>query len=256
MTSLNIELPNELKRVEREAQRILKAKAKGVKLPAVKKSKAGMQYARRLSRYKEITGKKRLSSVEKTALHLFTPTQVARRASVTSQKYARRVKAYKARYGEPDAAALYALQFAGPGTVARRIGVEEKPKKDKKASEDWSVFTPVSLPGVSWVRLPSAFTQGWPHESGSYQYNNSRILWLDNAAAPINLQLLFENGQSGYDHTNADFFHDFLGTIFRGRYLYDPNNDGSHFMVLASEWANVAELAPDYVTSRKYKKKE
>lgn len=254
MTSLNIELPNELKRVEREAQRILTAKAKGVKLPAAKKSKAGTQYARRLSRYKEITGKKRLSRVEKTALHLFTPSQVARRASVTSQKYARRVKAYKARFGEPDAAALYSLQFSGPVTTARRLDVEEKPKKDKKP-EEWSVFTPVSLPGVSWVRLSSAFTQGWPHASGSYQYNNSRILWLDNAAAPINLQLLFENGQSGYDHTNADFFHDFLGAIFHGRYLYDPNNDGSHFVVIASEWMNVAELAPDYATSRKYKKK-
>lgn len=255
MTSFNIELPDELKRVEREARRILTAKAKGVKLPAAKKSKAGMQYARRLSRYKEITGKKRLSSVEKTALHLFTPSQVARRASVISSKYARRVKAYKARYGEPDASALYLLQFSGPVTTARRLGVEEKPKKDKK-SENWAVFTPVSLLGVSWVRLPSAFTQGWPHASGSYQYNNSRILWLDNAAAPINLQLLFENGQSGYDHTNADFFKDFLGTIFHGRYLYDPNNDGSHFMVLASEWANVAELAPDYATSRKYRTKE
>lgn len=256
MTSININLPNELKRVEREAQRVLAAKAKGVKLPAVKKSKAGMQYARRLSRYKEITGKKRLSRVEKTALHLFTPTQVARRASVTSQKYARRVKAYKARYGEPDATALYALQFAGPVTAAKRIGVEEKPKEDRKASEDWAVFTPVTLPGVSWLRLPSAFTNGWGHESGTYQYNNSRILWLDNSAAPINLQMLFDNGHSGYDHTNADFFHDFLGTIYRGKYLYDPNNDGSHFMVLASEWLNVAELAPDYATSRKYKKKE
>lgn len=256
MTSININLPNELKRVEREARRILAAKAKGVKIPTAKKSKAGMQYARRLSRYKEITGKKRLSSVEKTALHLFTPTQVARRVSVTSQKYARRVKSYKARYGEPNEAALYVLQFAGPATAARRVGVEEKPKKDQKASEEWAVFTPVLLPGVSWVRLPSAFTNGWGHESGTYQYNNSRILWLDNAAAPINLQLLFENGQRGYDHTNADFFRDFLGTIFHGRYLYDPNNDGSHFIVLASEWLNVAELAPDYVTSRKYKKKE
>lgn len=256
MTSININLPNELKRVEREARRILAAKAKGVKLPKVKKSKSGMKYARRLSRYKEMTGKKRLSSVEKTALHLFTPMQVARRVSVTSQKYARRVKAYKARYGEPNEAALYALQFAGPVTAARRVGVEEKPKKDQKASGEWAVFTPVALPGVSWVRLPSAFTNGWGHESGTYQYNNSRILWLDNAAAPINLQLLFENGQSGYDHTNADFFRDFLGTIFRGKYLYDPNNDGSHFIVLASEWLNVAELAPDYATSRKYKKKE
>lgn len=251
MTSINVELPDELKRVEREAKRILTAKAKGVKLPAVKKSKAGMQYARRLTRYKEITGKKRLSRVEKTALHMFTPMQVARRASVTSSKYARRVKAYKARYGEPDAAALYSLQFAGPVTTARRLGVEEKPK----ASDEWAVFTPVFLPGVSWVRLPSAFTQGWPHSSGSYQYNNSRILWLDNSAALINLGLLFEKGQSGYDHTNADFFSDFLGTIFHGYYLYDPNDDGSHFIVLASEWENVAELAPDYVTSRKYKKK-
>ena len=250
MTSLNIELPSELKRVEREARKILAAKAKGVKIPAAKKSKAGMQYARRLSRYKEITGKKRLSRVEKTALHLFTPTPVSRRASVTSPKYARRVKAYKARYGEPNALALYSLQFIGPATAAKRMGVAEKPKEDK----NWSVFTPVLLPGVSWIRLPSAFTRGWPHASGSYQYNNSRILWLDNSATPINLQLLFENGQSGYDHTNADFFHDFLGTIFRGRYLYDPNSDGSHFMVLASEWADVAELAPDYATSRKYKK--
>lgn len=256
MTSININLPNELKRVEREAQRILAAKAKGVKLPKVKKSKSGMKYARRLSRYKEITGKKRLSRVEKTALHLFTPMQVARRVSVTSQKYARRVKSYKARYGEPNEAALYALQFAGPVTAARRVGVEEKPKKDQKASEEWAVFTPVALPGVSWVRLPSSFTNGWGHESGTYQYNNSRILWLDNAAAPINLQLLFEKGQSGYDHTNADFFRDFLGTIFHGKYLYDPNNDGSHFIAFASEWLNVAELAPDYVTSRKYKKKE
>lgn len=248
MTNISIELSDELKRVEREAKRILTAKAKGVKLPAAKKSMAGMKYARRLTRYKELTGKKRLSSVEKTALHLFTPTQVSRRASVTSPKYARRVKAYKARYGEPSSAALYFLQFTGPVTAAKRIGVEGKP-------EDWSVFTPVLLPGVSWMRLPSAFTQGWPHASGSYQYNNSRILWLDNSATPINLQLLFENGQAGYDHTNADFFHDFLGTIFRGRYVYDPNNDGSHFMVLASEWANVAELAPDYATSRKYKKR-
>lgn len=250
MTSININLPDELKRVEREAKRILTAKAKGVKLPAVKKSKAGMQYARRLTRYKEITGKKRLSSVEKTALHLFTPTQVARRASVTSKKYARRVKAYKAKFGEPNASALYMLQFLGPVTAAKRIGAEKPPK------DEWSVFTPVSLPGVSWMRLPSAFTHGWSHGSNSYQYKNSGILWLDNSAEPIDLQKLFKDGVDGNDHTNADFFKTFLGDIFHGRYIYDPNNDDSHFIVLASEWADDLELASDYVTSRKYRKKE
>lgn len=251
---------DEIRRVERQAQKVLRAMSNGIKPATVKAPKVAKSYACRVKQYKARTGKKRLRRDEKAALHLFTPSQVQKRVETTSTKYAARVKRFRSMYGEPTQLELYMLQYAAPKATARKSGrpVDEE-KKEKRKGEtpiEWETFTPVVLPGATWISLPSAFTDGWSHRSGSFMYANARILWLDNSAQPINMQQLFDKGEDGYDHSKHDFFSDFTADIWNGRYTYDPAGDGSHFIVLTSEWNECEELDPDYLKTGRYKRRE
>lgn len=245
MVSIRIDL-SEAKRIEREAQKILKAQAQGVSPRKITGTKESRKYAKKIRKLRELTGKKRLTYDQKKALHNFTAKQVAKRVDAGSKTYARRLKAFEKIYGPADEQARYTLEYLTPTSAAKKLELE--------ADLEEATFSEVSLPKKTWNELPAAFKK-WDHGSGSYMYENSEILWLDNAALPIDMQNLFDDGDDGDDHTNRDFFKKFTKELWGGTYIYEPKGSKAHpnhIMVLASEWAEVVELPDDWVETRKY----
>lgn len=256
MVSLRIDL-SEAKKIEREAQKILKAKAQGVSARKVKGTAESRAYAKKLRKFKELTGKKRLTYDQKKALHVFTARQVARHVNAGSKTYTRRLKAFEKIYGPADEQTRYVLEYLAPKAAAKKLEIEPPEIPDDDLEE--ATFSDVSLPGKTWDDLPENFTRRWSHRSGSYMYENADILWLDSSASLIDMQRLFDHGEDGDDFTNHDFFEQFTPELWRGVYLYDPNGTEekqTHIMVLASEWAEVGKLPDDWVTTRKYFRKK
>lgn len=249
MVSIRIDLA-EAKKIEREAQRILKAKAQGVSPRKVTGTKEGRDYAKKLLKLKELTGKKRLSYDQKKALHNFTAKQVSKHIDVGSKTYARRIKAFEKSYGTADEQTRYVLEYLTPKAAAKKLEIDAIDPDD---GLEEATFSEVSLPKKTWNDLPSEFKK-WSHKSGSYMYENADILWLDNSADLIDIQKLFDRAEDadGSDHTNAAFFASFTYDLYGDRYIYDPNCEHDHIMVLASEWNEVEKLPDDWMKTRKY----
>lgn len=256
MVSIRIDL-SEAKRIEREAQKILKAKMQGVSVRKVKASPEARAYAKQITSYKKKTGKSRLSYDEKKALHHFTAGQVSKRIDKGSKAYERRLKSFEKAYGPADEQAKYVLEYLTPAAAARKLERKkiEPPKGEPGDDLEEATFTEVTLPSKTWNELPAEF-KGWKHSSGSYMYENSNILWKDNAASPIDMQKLFDKGVDGDDHTNAAFFAAFAYDMYGSRYTYDPKGEGDHIMVLSSEWEEVEKLPDDWKETRKYFRKK
>lgn len=276
MVSIRIDLA-EAKRIEREAQKILKAKMKGISVRHVKASPEARAYAKQLTAYKKKTGKRRLTYDEKKALHHFTAGQVSKRIDKGSKAYERRLKSFEKSYGPADEQSRYVLEYLTPAAAARKLErkkieppknkppKEEPPKEDPPKDEppkddtgddlEEATFTEITLPGKTWNELPDEF-KGWSHDSGSYMYVNNKIFWKENASMLIDMQKLFTNGADGDDHTNAAFFAAFTYDIYGSRYTYDPEGKGDHIMVLSSEWEEVEKLPDDWKETRKYFRKK
>lgn len=255
MVSIRIDLA-EAKKIEREAQKILRAKAQGVSPRKITGTKESREYAKKVRKLRELTGKKRLTYDQKKALHAFTAKQVAKRVEVGSKTYARRLKAFEKIYGTADEQTRYVLEYLTPKATAKKLEIEAIDTDD---SLEEATFSEVSLPGKTWNDLPENFTRRWSHRSGSYMYENAEILWLDSSASLIDMQKLFDHGEDGDDFTNHDFFEQFTPELWKGVYLYDPDETEekqTHIMVLAREWAEVEKLPDDWVTTRKYFRKK
>lgn len=253
MVSIRIDL-DEAKKIEREAQKILKAKAQGVSPRKITGTKESREYAKKLRKLKEMTGKKRLTYDQKKALHNFTAKQVSKHIDVGSKTYARRLKAFEKLYGTADEQARYVLEYLTPKATAKKLEIEAIDPDD---GLEEATFSEVSLPKKTWNDLPTEFKK-WSHKSGSYMYENADIFWLDNAADLIDIQKLFDRAENadGNDNTNAAFFAAFTHALYGEHYAYDPNGEGDHIMVLSSEWAEVEKLPDDWVTTRKYFRKK
>ena len=249
MVSIRIDLA-EAKRIEREAQRILKAKAHGVSPRKITSTKEGREYAKKLMKLKELTGNKRLRYDQKKALHNFTAKQVSKHIDVGSKTYARRLKAFEKTYGTADEQVRYVLEYLTPKAAAKKLEIETIDPDD---GLEEAIFSEVSLPKKTWNDLPAEFKK-WNHKSGSYMYENADILWLDNAADLIDMQKLFDRAENadGSDHANHDFFEMFTKELWSGSYVYDPEGKKNHVMVLADEWNQVVKLSDDWVKTRKY----
>lgn len=253
MVSIRIDLA-EAKKIEREAQRILKAKAAGVSTRKVTGTKESREYAKKLQKLKELTGKKRLSYDQKKALHSFTAKQVLKRIDVGSKTYARRLKAFEKSYGTADEQTRYVLEYLTPKATAKKLEIEAIDTDD---GLEEATFSEVSLPKKTWNDLPTQFKK-WSHKSGNYMYENADILWLDSSADKIDMQKLFEMAEKadGDDHTNYDFFNTFTNELWGGTYIYDPEAKKEHIMVLTSEWKQVKKLPDDWTKTRKYFRKK
>lgn len=262
MVSIRIDLA-EAKRIEREAQKILKAKAQGVSVRKVRASPEARTYAKQLTSYKKKTGKRRLTYDEKKALHHFTSGQVSKRIDKGSKAYERRLKSFEKAYGPADDQARYVLEYLAPAAAARKLELKkiEPPKGEPDDDLEEATFTKVTLPGKTWAELPADFKK-WARASGSYMYENHEFFWKDNSADIIDMQKLFDKGVDGDDHTNHDFFIKYTNVLWNGAYIYDPKYDlteteptETHVMILAREWAEVEELPDDWATTRKYYRK-
>lgn len=253
MVSIRIDLA-EAKRIEREAQKILKAKMQGVSVRKVNASTEARTYAKQLTAYKKKTGKRRLTYDEKKALHNFTAGQVSKKIDNGSKTYARRIKAFEKSYGTADEQTRYVLEYLTPKAAAKKLEIEAIDPYD---GLEEATFSEVGLPKKTWNDLPTEFKK-WSHKSGSYMYENADILWLDNSADLIDIQKLFDRAENadGNDHTNSAFFASFTYDLYGDRYIYDPNCEHDHIIVLASEWNEVEKLPDDWATTRKYFRKK
>lgn len=256
MVSIRIDL-SEAKRIEREAQKILKAKTHGISVRKVKASPEARAYAKQITAYKKKTGKSRLSYDEKKALHHFTAGQVSKRIDKGSNAYERRLKSFEKAYGPADEQTRYVLEYLTPAAAAKKLELKkiEPPNGEPDDDLEEATFTEVTLPSKTWNELPDKF-KGWSRAKGNYMYENGEILWLDNAALPIDMQKLFDKGVDGKDHTNAAFFAAFTYDMYGDRYTYDPNGEKDHIMVLSSEWSEVEKLPDDWKETRKYFRKK
>lgn len=253
MVSIRIDLAD-AKRIEREAQKVLKAKMRGVSVSKVKASSEARAYAKKITAYKKKTGKRRLTYDEKKALHHFTAGQVSKQIDKGSKTYERRLKSFEKTYGPADEQTRYVLEYLTPAAAARKLEIEAIDPDD---GLEEATFSEVSLPKKTWNDLPTEFKK-WSHISGNYMYENKDILWLDNAADLIDIQKLFDRAENadGDDHTNAAFFASFTYDLYGDQYIYDPNCEHDHIMVLTSEWNEVEKLPDDWATTRKYFRKK
>lgn len=275
----------ELERIEREAYKILRMKsAKPQKPKQIRVSKEVRSYARRVKKYRELSGRKRLTKEEKSALHFFTPGQVFRsQTKLTDRTYMNRIKKFETKYGEKFTKKFgssyesrdlltYTLQYLGVEQAARRFGIYEKPGKSTETQPEstettvrdgWEKFTEIEFPDVSWEDLgsPPIRDKDWPHFSGDFLYENGNYL---HAVDPnIDLNVLMSMGKwTCKDHTMLDFMSLVVPHIW-GNILVDPTNAGilkenswdGIFIVKKDEWDNAEELSEDFLTSRLYKPK-
>lgn len=272
----------ELERIEREAYKILRMKsAKPEKPKQIRVSKEVRSYARRVKKYRELSGRKRLTKEEKSALHYFTPGQVFRsQTKLTDRTYMNRIKKFEAKYGEKFAKKFgssyesrdlmtYTLQYLGVEQAARRFGIYEKHEKPEEpptvppVGDGWEKFTEIEFPEISWEDLgsPPIRDKDWPHFSGDFIYENGDL--LHGVDPNIDLNVLMLNGKwICKDHTMLEF----MSLVVPNNWddiLVDPTNagilkEGSQsgiFIVKKDEWDNVDELADDFLTSRLYKPK-
>lgn len=264
----------ELKRIERDAYKIIRERAKQQKPRRVTykaeadkdREKAANAYARRVKKYRETTGKTRLSADEKKALHDYTPAQVKRHYSKGGEAlYERRAKTFAKTYGknyekkysgnkEIEEVTSRLFEFLTPSQVAKVLEVEKDEQPEQK-SPMWEEFSAVSLPVYTWNSLPAEIKK-WPHASGSFLNQNQDVFWNGSPSSPLNLQAIWNrDGLDGYDHIVHDFFSVLINKYGKDLY-FDPMGADVLFLVGRKEWEEAETLAPDYVTSRKYIKKE
>ena len=258
MSRIILDPTAELKRIERAAQKILKEKTKktsGRKRPMSETQKIqrreNMKYARRLAQYKHMTGRRRITREEKTALHFFTPKRVTKRVELESKTYKRRIKKYESDYGvTASSGAKYALQYAGPAMVARMMGVE-KPTDNT----EWAEFSEVNLPNTSWDKLPSSIRKWERSSQGYFLYDNFDLIIRNNRTLLEDVRLY---GTDGYDHSLHDFFDIVVPHLFGDSVLFDPQVNGQRsgglFFVKKEEWDDVVEVDSNYTENRKYKR--
>lgn len=272
----------ELERIEREAYKLLRSKTTSLKKTTpIRVTKATRSYARRIKKYRKISGRKRLTKEEKTALHYFTPGQVFRsQTKLTDKTYMNRIKKFEAKYKEKFETKFgssyesrdlltYTLQYLGVEQAARRFGIYEKPQKPEElptelpGDDGWEKFTEVAFPEVSWEDLgtPPIRDKDWPHFSGDFLYENGGYLY--GSDPNIDLSILMSMGRwRCRDHTMLDFMSLVVPHIWKD-ILVDPTNAGilrtntcdGIFIVKKNEWNNVAELGDDFLYSRRYKPK-
>lgn len=104
----------------------------------------------------------------------------------------------------------------------------------------WGRLSKVMIPSIYYNLIPDKIARNyteWPHDKGSFFYNNSEYLW---EGSTVDLQGLFERGNSGYDHSLYDFFRELTPYVF-SNILYDPEKTARHAVVYKDEWEKVGK---------------
>jgi hypothetical protein len=252
----------ELKKIIREAEKVLESSSKPVAAGKIKISKEALKAAKAFNQYRELTGKRKLSDVEKRALLKYTPKQVIKGNTLKQKAYEKRLQAFKELVNRDISPGEYAdLRYLTAKQLQRRIGEYEKEIVDTESREDKSeknnfpdTFKDVIFPSVRWWDIPSIIkSSAEERKSGGLLYENSELFW-DNPDSISLARLLFE-GVDGRQWSIIMALRSILVANGYGDILISPDESLDRFAVYREEWNGVEELSPDYKTTRKYRKK-
>lgn len=252
----------ELKKIIREAEKVLKSSSRPVAAGKMKISKEALKAAKAFNKYKELTGKKRLSDTEKRALLKYTPKQVAKENTLKQPAYEKRLKVFKELVNRDIQPGEYAdLRYLTVRQLQKRIDTYEKEAVDAKSEETKSeedkfpnTFKDVDFPSVRWWDIPSVIrSSAEERRSGGLLYENAGIFWDD--PDKISLARLFYEGVDGRQWSVIMALRSILLANGYGDILISPDESKDRFAVYREEWNNVGELSPDYKTTRKYREK-
>lgn len=251
---------NDLQKVIREAEKILKPQGKAASKTNIKFSPEARKMAKKIQTYRELKGMKRLTRAEKMALLNYTPKQVFKAQKLTEKQHARREKSLEKILGRglTDSDKL-ALKYMTPAVYAKKVyGV--KPQKKEKREPTYeelypNIFTPVALPVIRWWDIPAGIRASRKERiRGGFLYENAGMLW--DTSESINLAKIAKMAVDGKSVTKLGFFRAVLAKVSGGEIFVDPMGEGRLFFVYASEWDKVEELPEDYAETRRYKAKK
>lgn len=252
----------ELKKIIREAEKILKSSSKPVAAGKMKISREALKAVKAFNKYKELTGKKKLSDIEKRALLKYTPKQVAKESTLKQSAYEKRLKAFRELMNRDIQPGEYAdLRYLTAKQLQKRIGTYENEVVDTKGEENGSetdkfpdVFRDVDFPSVRWWDVPSVIrSSAEERRTGGLLYENAGIFWDD--PDKVSLARLFFEGIDGRQWSIIMALRSILVANGYSDILISPDESRDRFAVYREEWNGVEELSPDYKTTRKYRKK-
>ena len=252
----------ELKKIIREAEKVLESSSRPVAAGKMKISREALKAAKAFNKYKELTGKKKLSDTEKRALLKYTPKQVMKESTLKQSAYEKRLKAFRELMNRDIQPGEYAdLRYLTAKQLQKRIGTYENEVADTKNEESESetdkfpdIFKDVDFPSVRWWDVPTVIrSSAEERRSGGLLYENSGIFW-DNPDR-ISLAKLFFEGVDGRQWSVVMALRSILVANGHSDILISPDESRDRFAVYREEWNNVEELDPDYKTTRRYRKK-
>lgn len=250
---------NDLQKIIKEAEKILKSQGKTVSKANIKFSPGARKMANKIQTYRELKGTKRLTKAEKMALLDYTPKQVFKAQRLTEKQHARRERSLEKILGHKltDADKL-ALRYITPAMYAKKMYGVESRKKDKEGPtyEELfpNIFTPVALPVIRWWDIPAAIRNDpVERKRGGFLYENSRLLW--ETPERISLSRIAESAVDGKRMTKLSFLRGVLPAVTNNAVFVDPMGESKLFFVYANEWDKVQELPEDYAETRRYRAK-
>lgn len=251
-------MPNKNKdaaKIIRDAEKILKESSKKPTKVNVKVSSEAMKLAKAYNKYKELSGKKRLSADEKRALLKYTPKQVLKSKKLTQKAYEKRIAAFRNLIGHDPTPSEYAdLRYL---TATQAYGGSkpspELTEEEIKVSYP-DTFSDVEFPTVRWWDIPSIIrSSAEERRSGGLLYENTEIFWSN--PEKISLTRLFFEGSDGRQFTIIMALRTILMANGYSNILISPKDLDKRFAVYREEWNNAEEIAPDYIETRRYRKK-
>lgn len=196
-----------------------------------------------VKRYRKLTGKKRLTMEERSAISMFGAARTARRLNMKAEEgrdlFEKRISRYEKLYGTASPEAVWGLQYGGADYVRKVL-----------YGDAWKRFTQVKFPDMTWYELPGILRQGSGRERFDDLIYHTEVYW-DGDNRHDRVSRLIE----GAWKDDAVVLDEAIRLICEasGDVLFDPGNTGDFFLVYRSEWAAAKELASDYTTSRKYR---
>lgn len=252
----------ELKKIIREAEKVLESSSRPVSAGKMKISREALRAAKAFNKYKELTGKKKLSDIEKRALLKYTPKQVAKESTLKQSAYEKRLKAFRELMNRDIQPGEYAdLRYLTARQLQKRIGAYESEVVDTKGEGSESeidtfpdVFKDVDFPSVRWWDIPSIIrSSAEERRAGGLLYENAGIFWDD--PDKISLARLFFEGVDGRQWSIVMALRSILVANGYSDILISPDESRDRFAVYREEWNGVEELSQNYKTTRKYRKR-
>lgn len=252
----------ELKKIIREAEKVLELSSRPVAAGKMKISREALRAAKAFNKYKELTGKKKLSGVEKRALLKYTPKQVAKESTLKQSVYEKRLKAFKELMNREIQPGEYAdLRYLTAKQLQKRIGAYENEASNTKGEGNESktdsfpdVFKDVDFPFVRWWDIPSIIrSSAEERRSGGLLYENAGIFWDD--PDKISLAKLFFEGVDGRQWSIIMALRSILVANGYSDILISPDESRDRFAVYREEWNGVEELSPNYKATRRHRKR-